>query len=107
MKMNTDRAMETKLRRLLIPVSPHKGYAAALKERILAESRMPVVLEKSDRSSEIATLATLGLGAVATVAAVATIGGMVAGLFSSGVLLLGATAKRHMSPRNQVKTQAA
>jgi hypothetical protein len=105
--MNTERAIETKLRRLMIPVSPRKGYAAALKERILTETRMPVVLEKLDRSGEIATLTTLGLGAVATVAAVATIGGTIAGVFGSGILLLGATAKRGLPSQKQVKTQAA
>jgi hypothetical protein len=46
------------------------------------------------------------LGAVATVAAVATIGGMVAGLFGSGVLILGATAK-HGVRGNKAKPQTA
>jgi hypothetical protein len=51
-------------------------------------------------------LTTIGLGAVATVATVATIGGMVAGLFGSGVLLLRATAKRGV-PRKKIEPQAA
>jgi hypothetical protein len=103
--MTTERTMESKLRRALIPVAPRKGYAAMLKRKLLSHSRMPVELEKTDRSSEIATLTTLGLGAVATIAAVATIGGMVAGLLGSGVLILGA-AKRG-TQRSGAKTQAA
>jgi len=102
----TIRSMETRLRRALIPVSPRKGYASMLKEKILSSSRMPVELEKTNRVREIVTLTTLGLGAIATVAAVATIGGMVAGLFGSGVLLLGATTKRG-GQRKEVKPQAA
>jgi len=76
-----------------------------LKNKLLSGSRMPVELEKADRAGEIATLTTLGLGAVATVAAVATIGGMVAGLLGSGVLLLGA-AKRGMG-RKEIKAPTA
>jgi len=94
--------MESKLRRALIPITPRKGYAMLLKRKLLSNTRMPVELEKTSRASEIATLTTLGLGAVATVAAVATIGGMVASLVGSGVLLLGATAKRGVH-----KTQTA
>jgi hypothetical protein len=103
--MTTERALEAKLRHTLIPVFPRKGYANLLKQKLLSGSRMPVELEKADRAGEIVTLTTLGLGAVATVAAVATIGGMVAGLFGSGVLLLGA-AKRGME-RKEAKTQTA
>ena len=103
--MNTERALEAKLRRALVPVSPRKGYASFLKTKLLSGSRMPVELEKTDRAGEIATLTTLGLGAVATVAAVATIGGMVAGLFGSGVLLMGA-AKRGMGHK-EAHTQTA
>ncbi len=103
--MTTERALEAKLRRVLVPVSPRKGYASLLKTKLLSGSRMPVELEKTGRSGEIATLTTLGLGAVATVAAVATIGGMVAGLLGSGVLLLGA-AKPGMG-RKEIHTQTA
>jgi hypothetical protein len=103
--MTTERALEAKLRSVLVPISPRKGYASMLKNKLLSGSRMPVELEKTDRAGEIATLTTLGLGAVATVAAVATIGGMVAGLFGSGVLLLGA-AKRGMG-RKEAHTQTA
>jgi|WetSurMetagenome_2_1015567.scaffolds.fasta_scaffold711817_2 hypothetical protein len=102
--MNTERGMETKLRRVLVPVVPRKGYAAALKERILAETRMPVILEKSNRVREIVTFTTLGLGAVASVAAVATIGGMMAGLFGSGVLLLGAAKSGMAQKRTHTQT---
>jgi hypothetical protein len=103
--MNTERSIEERLKRALIPVAPRKAYARVLKERLLSRSRMPVELAKADRVGEIVTLTTLGLGAVASVAAVATIGGMVAGLFGSGVLLIGA-AKRGMG-RKQAKPQAA
>jgi anti-sigma factor RsiW len=103
--MTTERSMESRLRRVLIPLAPRKGYAAILKRKLLAHTRMPVELEKTTRSAEIATLTTLGLGAVATVAAVATIGGMIAGLAGSGALLLGA-AKRGV-PRSGVKAQTA
>jgi hypothetical protein len=103
--MNTERSMEDRLKRVLVPVAPRKAYARVLKERLLSGSRMPVELAKADRVGEIVTLTTLGLGAVATVAAVATIGGMVAGLFSSGMLLIGA-ARRGMG-RKQTKAQAA
>ncbi|MBN2085928.1 MAG: hypothetical protein JW748_11970 [Anaerolineales bacterium] len=99
--MNTERALEAKLRSVLVPVSPRKGYASMLKNKILANSRMPVELEKAGRAGEIATWTTLGLGAVATIAAVATIGGMVAGLFGSGVLLLGAA--KHGIGHKEVK----
>jgi|GEM_PF-6480147 len=98
--MTTERALEAKLRSMLVPISPRKGYASMLKNKLLSGSRMPVELEKADRAGEIATLTTLGLGAVATVAAVATIGGMVAGLLGSGVLLLGA-AKRGMGRKEK------
>jgi hypothetical protein len=104
-KMTTERALEAKLRRALVPVSPRKGYAAILKNRLLSGSRMPVELEKAGRAGEIATLTTLGLGAVATVAAVATIGGMVAGLLGSGALLLGAA--KHGMGRKEAHTQTA
>ena len=103
--MNTERAFEAKLRSVLVPVSPRKGYASMLKNRLLSNSRMPVVLEKAGRAGEIATLTTIGLGAVATVAAVATIGGMVAGLLGSGVLLLGAA--KHGMDRKEVKAPTA
>jgi hypothetical protein len=104
--MTTERSMESKLRRALVPVAPRKGYAAVLKRKLLSGSRMPVELEKADPAREIVTLTMLGLGAIATVAAIATIGGKVAGLFGSGVLLLGATAKQGMTGK-QVKTQTA
>jgi hypothetical protein len=104
--MTTERSMESKLRRALIPVAPRKGYAAVLKRKLLSSSRMPVELEKTDPAREIITLTALGLGAVATLAAIATIGGKVAGLLGSGVMLLGATAKPGMAGK-RVKTQAA
>jgi hypothetical protein len=104
--MTTEKAMEGKLRRALTPVIPRKGYALMLKRRLLSQTRLPVELEKTSRTGEIVTLTTLGLGAVATVAAVATIGGMVAGLFGSGVLILGATAK-HGVRGNKAKPQTA
>jgi hypothetical protein len=103
--MTTERAIEAKLRRVLVPVSPRKGYASMLKTRLLSGSRMPVELEKAGRVGEIATLTTLGLGAVATVAAIATIGGMVAGLVGSGVLLLGAA--KHGMGRKEAKAPTA
>jgi hypothetical protein len=103
--MNTDRSMEARLKRVLTPVMPRKGYARFLKDKLLSGTRMPVELEKVDRIGEIVTLTTLGLGAVATVAALATIGGRIAGIFGSGVLLLGAT-KQGMA-RKSVKTQTA
>ncbi len=104
--MTTERSMEARLRRVLIPVAPRKGYARVLKEKLLSGTRMPVELAKADRVGEIVTLTTLGLGAVATVAAVATIGGMVAGFFGSGVLLLDAATKRGVH-RKDAKPQAA
>ena len=104
--MKTEKSMEDRLRSALTPITPRKGYAEVLKKKLLAQTRMPVELEKTDRVREIVTLTTIGLGAVATVAAVATIGGMVAGLFGSGVLILGATAKRGVT-RNGVEPQAA
>jgi hypothetical protein len=104
--MKTEKAMEQTLRRVLTPVTPRKGYAMLLKKKLLSQSKMPVELEKTDRMREIVTLTTIGLGAVATVATVATIGGMVAGLFGSGVLLLGATSKRGV-PRKKIEPQAA
>jgi hypothetical protein len=97
--------MEARLKRVLTPVMPRKGYARFLKEKLLSDSRMPVELEKADRVGEIVTLTTLGLGVVATVAAVATIGGKITGLLGSGVLLLGA-AKRGMGHK-EIKTQTA
>ncbi|MBN1438389.1 MAG: hypothetical protein JW929_03180 [Anaerolineales bacterium] len=103
--MTTERSMEAKLRRALIPVAPRKAYARILKAKLLSGPRMPVELEKADRVGEIVTLTTLGLGAVATVAAVATIGGKVAGLLGSGILLLGA-AKQGMGP-NKANSQSA
>jgi hypothetical protein len=103
--MTTERSMESKLRRVLIPITPRKGYAAMLKRKLLSHTNMPVELEKTTRTGEIATLTALGIGAVATVAAVATIGGMVAGLLGSGALLLGA-AKRGVQ-RSGAKTQTA
>jgi hypothetical protein len=103
--MTTERALEARLRKALIPVTPRKGYATVLKQKLLAGSRMPVELERVGRGGEVATLTTLGLGAVATVAAVATIGGMVARLLGSGALILGA-AKRGMW-RREAHTQAA
>jgi len=93
--MTTERAFEARLRRALVPVHPRMGYASVLKQKLLAGTRMPVELERVGRGGEVATLTTLGLGAVATVAAVATIGGMVARLLGSGALILGA-AKRGM-----------
>jgi hypothetical protein len=104
--MQTEKSMEGRLRQALTPVAPRRGYAMMLKRKLLAQSRMPVAVEKTDRVREIVTLTTIGLGAVASVAAVAAIGGMVAGLFGSGVLLLGATAKRGVT-RNGVEPQAA
>jgi hypothetical protein len=105
LKMTTERALEAKLRRALVPVSPRKGYASILKTKLLSGSRMPVELERTGRTGEIATLTTLGLGAVATVAAVATIGGMMAGLLGSGALLIGA-AKSGMGSK-KAHTQTA
>jgi hypothetical protein len=102
-KMTTEKSLEACLRRVLIPVTPRKRYASLLKEKLLSGTRMPVELEKADRAGEIVTLTTIGLGAVATVAAVATIGGMIAGLFGSSVLLFGA-AKRSIG-RKEAKVQ--
>ena len=93
--MIAERTLEARLRRAFVPVPPRKGYASALKQKLLAGSRMPVEVERVGRGGEVATLTTLGLGAVATVAAVATIGGMVARMLGSGALILGA-AKRGM-----------
>ena len=101
--MTAERNLESRLRRVLKPIAPRKRYASALKHSLLSGTRMPVELEKTGKLGEIATLTTLGLGAVATVAAVATIGGMVAGLMGSGALLLGA-AKRGIG-RKDAKVQ--
>jgi hypothetical protein len=103
--MNTERAWEARLRRVLVPITPRKGYAAFLKRKLLSGTRMPVELEKPDRVGEVVTLTTLGLGAVATVAAVATIGRMLASVLGSGVLLFGA-AKRGIGTK-EAKPQAA
>jgi hypothetical protein len=96
--------LQKKIQRALLPVAPRKGYAAALKARLLKRTRMPVELERNQRVTEILTLATIGVGALATVAAVATIGIKTVSLFGSGALLLKAASKRR-SPRAGRKSQ--
>jgi hypothetical protein len=96
--------LEKRIQRALIPVVPRKGYAAMLKARLLEGTRMPVELERSQRVSEIVTLTTIGVGAVATVAAVATIGIKFASLIGSGAILLNAASKQRAS-RGEMKSQ--
>jgi len=104
--MMREENLEKRIQRALIPIAPRKGYAAALKARLLKGTRMPVELERNQRVSEIITLATIGVGAVATIAAVATIGIKTLSLFGSGALLLHAASKRR-SPRGGMKSQTA
>ncbi len=65
---------------------------------------MPVELERNQKVSEIVTLATIGVGALATVAAVATIGIKAVSLLGSGAILINAASKRR-SPRGDMKSQ--
>jgi hypothetical protein len=102
--MVKEETIERRIRRVLIPVSPRKGYAAVLKNKLLKSSRMPVELEQNPRVNEIITLTTIGVGALATVAAVATIGIKFVGLFGSGAILLNAASKTR-TPRRDMKSQ--
>ena len=102
--MGREENLEKRIQRALIPITPRKGYAAALKARLLKGTRMPVELERNQRVNEIITLATIGVGAVATVVAVATIGIKTVSLFGSGALLLKAASKRR-SPQGGMKSQ--
>jgi hypothetical protein len=102
--MAREENLEKRIQRALIPVAPRKGYAAALKAKLLKETRMPVELERSQRVSEIITLATIGFGALATVAAVATIGIKFASIVGSGAILLNAASKQR-APRGGMKSQ--
>ncbi len=96
--------LEKRIQRALVPVAPRKGYAALLKARLLKGTRMPVELERSQRVTEIVTLTTIGVGALASVAAVATIGIKFASLIGSGAILLNAASKQR-TPRSGMKSQ--
>ncbi len=95
---------EKRIQRALIPVAPHKGYVAALKARLLKGTRMPVEMERGKRVNEIVTLATIGVGALATVAAVATIGIKSVSLLGSGAMLLRSASKRR-APHGSMNSQ--
>jgi len=103
--MGKEESIERRIRRVLVPVSPRKGYAAVLKNKLLNSSRMPVELEQNPRVNEIITLTTIGVGALATVAAAATIGVKFVGLLGSGAILLKAASKPPSSCRD-MKSQA-
>jgi len=95
--MAREENLEKRIQRALIPVAPRKGYAAVLKARLLKGTRMPVELESSQRVNEIVTLATIGIGALATVVAVATIGIKTVSLLGSGAILINAASKQRSS----------
>jgi hypothetical protein len=98
-------SIERRIRRVLVPVSPRKGYAAVLKNKLLNSSRMQVELEQNPSANEIITLTTIGVGALATVAAAATIGVKFIGLLGSGANLL-KEASKSPPPRRDMKSQA-
>jgi hypothetical protein len=103
--MGKEESIERRIRRVLVPVSPRKGYAAVLKNKLLNSSRMPVELEQNPRVNEIITLTAIGVGALATVAAAATIGAKFVGLLGSGAILLKAASKTPSAHRD-MKSQA-
>jgi hypothetical protein len=102
--MVSEENLEKQIHRALLPISPRKGYAAALKARLLRGTRMPVQLERNQKVSDLVTLATIGVGALATVAAVATIGIKAVSLFGSGAVLIKAASKRR-SQQSDMKSQ--
>jgi hypothetical protein len=72
--MYTYKKIEDILRQMLQPVHPRSAYVQALKRRLLAGRRMKVEVETDHTVRETITLATVGLGAIATVAALTTLG---------------------------------
>jgi hypothetical protein len=102
--MVSEENLEKRIHRALLPVAPRKGYAAALKARLLRGTRMPVQLERNQKISDIVTLATIGVGALATVAAVATIGIKAVSLVGSEAVLIKAASKRR-SQQSDMKSQ--
>jgi hypothetical protein len=102
--MAREENLEKRIQRALTPIAPRKGYAAVLKARLLMGTRMPVELEQRQRVREIVTLATIGVGALATVAAVATIGIKAVSLRGSGAILINAASKRR-TPRAGINSQ--
>ena len=104
--MKSEEVLENRIRRALIPVTPRKGYAAELKARLLSKARMPVEVEQHLSREEIVTIATVGIGALATLAAVTTIGVKFASLVGSGAILFNAATKQR-APRGGVRSQTA
>jgi hypothetical protein len=102
--MVKEETIERRIRRVLIPVSPRKGYAAVLKNALLKSSSMPVEVEQNQRARELITLTAIGIGALATVAAAATIGIKIVGWVGSGAILLNAASKTR-TPRRDMKSQ--
>jgi hypothetical protein len=97
--MNRDLVLERQLRKVLTPVAPRKDYVAAAKRKFLSVGRMPVEMEKPRGMAETVTLATLGLGAVATIAAVAAIGVKVVEVVSAGLLSESGGGHRAKKPK--------
>jgi hypothetical protein len=72
--MYTHQKIEKLLRTVLQPIAPRKAYVQALKKRLLFGRRMKVEVEPDHSMQETITLATVGLGAIATVAAITALG---------------------------------
>jgi hypothetical protein len=89
--MNNESALERRLRKVLVPVLPRKEFVADNKRKFGFSTRMPVEMEHPHRMKETVTLATLGLGAVASIAAVATIGVKVVNWIGSDMVFLKAS----------------
>jgi hypothetical protein len=66
--------LENALRSALKPITPRVEYVKALKRRLLLGQRMRVEMEVDRSVQDTLTLATVGLGALATVAAITTLG---------------------------------
>jgi hypothetical protein len=66
--------LEELLRNALQPIAPRAEYVQALKKRLLFRHRMKVEMEAHHSMQDTLTIATVGLGAIATVAALTTLG---------------------------------
>jgi hypothetical protein len=72
--MYTQQRIEQMLRSMFQPITPRKAYLHALKNRLRFGRRMKVEVEQDHSMQETITLATVGLGAIATLAAITTLG---------------------------------
>jgi hypothetical protein len=72
--MQSIQRMEQILRNALKPIYPRAEYVQALKRRLLLGQKMKVEMEEDRSVGDTITIATVGLGALATVAALTTLG---------------------------------